>query len=111
MKHPLFSPAVNEIQNRKLPRKVFADVVEALTAAAYECGGISLSQQLLGIFLPELSNISAEAQHTRKQDHKFPDHLEEKIDLLLAFKFQDRTLIWEALTHPSWQRDDTTGSY
>lgn len=110
-KHPVFSPVVDPLLNRTLPRKVFADVVEALTAAAYECGGISLSQQLLGIFLPELSNISTEPQFTREKDHTFPVHLEEKIDLLLAFKFQNRALIWEALTHPSWQRDNTTGSY
>ncbi|KAJ5300141.1 ATP-dependent helicase dcl2 [Penicillium antarcticum] len=110
-KHPIFSPILNQYQNRTLPRKVFADVVEALTAAAYECGGISLSQQLLGIFLPELSNISTESECTQTEDHTFPIHLEEKIDLLLAFKFQNRALIWEALTHPSWQRDNTTGSY
>ncbi|KAJ5115579.1 ATP-dependent helicase dcl2, partial [Penicillium atrosanguineum] len=110
-KHPVFSPVVDQIQNRTLPRKVFADVVEALTAAAYECGGIPLSQQLLSIFLPELSNISTDLQCTREKEHRFPVHLEEKIDLLLAFKFQDRALIWEALTHPSWQRDSTTGSY
>ncbi|KAJ6003577.1 ATP-dependent helicase dcl2 [Penicillium canescens] len=110
-KHPLFSPILNQFQNRTLPRKVFADVVEALTAAAYECGGISLSQKLLGIFLPELSNISTESECTQTEDHAFPIHLEEKIDLLLAFKFQNRALIWEALTHPSWQRDNTTGSY
>ncbi|KAJ5300148.1 ATP-dependent helicase dcl2 [Penicillium antarcticum] len=110
-KHPVFSPVVDQLQNRTLPRKVFADVVEALTAAAYECGGIPLSQQLLGIFLPELSNISTKLQRTRDKDHTFLVHLEEKVDLLLAFKFQDRALIWEALTHPSWQRDNTTGSY
>ena len=110
-KHSVFSPIMDQLQNKTLPRKVFADVVEALTAAAYECGGISLSQQLLGIFLPELSNISTEPQCTREKDHMFPVHLDEKIDLLLVFKFQDRSLIWEALTHPSWQRDNTTGSY
>ena len=110
-KHSVFSPIMDQLQNKTLPRKVFADVVEALTAAAYECGGISHSQQLLGIFLPELSNISTEPQCTREKDPMFPAHLDEKIDLLLAFKFQDRSLIWEALTHPSWQRDNTTGSY
>ncbi|KAJ5751466.1 ATP-dependent helicase dcl2 [Penicillium nucicola] len=111
-KHPIFSPVVDELQNRTLPRKVLADVVEALTAAAYESGGISLARHLLGIFLPELSNTSSsEPQRTRKQDLTFPVHLEGKIDLLLGFKFRDRALIWEALTHPSWQRDSTTGSY
>jgi dsRNA-specific ribonuclease len=110
-KHPVFSPAVKQLQNRTLPRKVFADVIEALTAAAYESGGIPLSQQLLCIFLPELSNISVELQLIKDKDHTFPVHLEDKIDLLLAFKFQNRALIWEALTHPSWQRDNRTGSY
>jgi dsRNA-specific ribonuclease len=110
-KHPVFLPVVDESQNRTLPRKVLADVVEALTAAAYECGGMSLSQQLLGKFLPELSNISTKPQCTQKKDHTFPVHLEGKLDLLLGFKFQNRALIWEAVTHPSWQRDTTTGSY
>ncbi|KAJ5553757.1 hypothetical protein N7494_003135 [Penicillium frequentans] len=110
-KHPVFLPVANKLQIETLPRKVLADVIEALTAAAYECGGISLSQQVLGIFLPELSTISNEPQCKRKKDRTFPVHLEDKIDLLLAFKFQDRSLIWEALTHSSWQRDNTTGSY
>lgn len=110
-KHPVFSPIVKHLQNRTLPRKVFADVIEALTAAAYESGGLPLAQQLLGIFLPELSNASTELNLIEGKYHTFPVHLEEKIDSLLAFKFQNRALIWEALTHPSWQRDNRTGSY
>ncbi|KAJ5873617.1 ATP-dependent helicase dcl2 [Penicillium subrubescens] len=112
-KHPIFSPIMDQdqTQNRTLPRKAFADVLEALTAAAYECGGITLSQQLLGIFIPEIADISSAPQSAQKDYDAFSAHLNQKIDLLLAFKFKNRALIWEALTHPSWQRDSSTGSY
>ena len=110
-KHFMFSPHMNQMQNKGIPRKVFADVIEALAAAAYECGGIPLSQKLIGIFLPEIRDFSTAPPLTPKNDHMFAAHLDQKLDLLLTYKFHTRALIWEALTHPSWQRDSTTGSY
>ncbi|KAJ6125987.1 ATP-dependent helicase dcl2 [Penicillium samsonianum] len=97
--------------DKGIPRKVYADVVEALVAAAYEHGGISLSRKLVGIFLPEISDFTPIPQEQPKKNCQFPVHLEIKLDKLLGFKFKNRALIWEALTHPSWQRDQTTGSY
>ncbi|KAJ5429283.1 ATP-dependent helicase dcl2 [Penicillium cf. griseofulvum] len=110
-KHPIFWQNKGDAVNKAIPRKVFADVVEALVAAAYEHGGISLSRNLVGIFLPEISNFTSIPQEPSKKNCQFPVHLEIKLDKLLGFKFKNRALIWEALTHPSWQRDQSTGSY
>ncbi|KAJ5471839.1 hypothetical protein N7539_008782 [Penicillium diatomitis] len=111
LKYLMFSPAADRKQNRRFPKKTFADVLEALTAAAYESGGIPLSQELLAIFLPEIADISSALQSPQYEYYSFSTHLDQKIDLLLVFKFKNRALIWEALTHPSWQRDRTAGSY
>jgi dsRNA-specific ribonuclease len=110
-KHPLFSQKDDRGAKKEVPRKVYADVVEALVAAAYENGGMSLSRKCLSKFLPEICDFTTTTRQPQKQSCQFPVHLEMKIDQLLGFKFKDRTLIWEALTHPSWQRDQTTGSY
>ncbi|KAJ6126048.1 ATP-dependent helicase dcl2 [Penicillium samsonianum] len=110
-KHPIFWQNKGDAADKGIPRKVYADVVEALVAAAYEHGGNSLSRKLVGIFLPEISDFTPIPQEQPKKNCQFPVHLEIKLDKLLGFKFKNRALIWEALTHPSWQRDQTTGSY
>ncbi|KAJ5556705.1 ATP-dependent helicase dcl2 [Penicillium frequentans] len=107
-KHPVFAPFGDGFQIKELPRKIFADVIESLIGAVYISGGLSLSQKLLGIFFPEVADLLTAPQRTQKQ---FSCHLDPKLDILLDYKFKDRNLIWEALTHPSWQRDNTTGSY
>ncbi|CAI7595855.1 unnamed protein product [Penicillium crustosum] len=110
-KHPIFWQNKGNTVEKEIPRKVYADVVEALVAAAYEHGGISLSRNLVDIFLPEISGFTPIPHEPPKKNCQFPVHLEIKLDKLLGFKFKNRALIWEALTHPSWQRDQTTGSY
>jgi dsRNA-specific ribonuclease len=110
-KHPIFSQKKDGGTKREVSRKVHADVVEALVAAAYEYGGISLARKCVGKFLPEISDFTPTPRQPQRQTCQFPVHLETKLDQLLDFKFENRALIWEALTHPSWQRDQTTGSY
>ncbi|KAJ5288314.1 ATP-dependent helicase dcl2 [Penicillium antarcticum] len=110
-KHPIFSQKRVRGTKQEISRKIHADVVEALIAAAYEHGGMSLARKCVGKFLPEISDFTPTSRQPQKQKCRFPIHLEAKLDQLLDFKFKNRNLIWEALTHPSWQRDQTTGSY
>lgn len=110
-KHPVFSQQIDGGTNKQISRKAYADVVEAIVAAAYEHGGMSFSRKCVGKFLPEMSDFTPTPRQPQNQNCHFPVHLENKLDQLLDFKFKNRTLIWEALTHPSWQRDQSTGSY
>ncbi|KAG2000761.1 hypothetical protein GB937_010863, partial [Aspergillus fischeri] len=48
---------------------------------------------------------------TSKAGLVIPPELDKKIGVLVGHNFSDRYVIWEALTHPSWRRDTSTGSY
>lgn len=112
-KHPIFSESGEIAATQKLSKKKYADVIEALVAAAHESGGIPLSRSLIYTLLPEVFDSLPKSQQARipANLHHFSEHLELKLDDLLSFKFDNRDLLWEALTHPSWQRDQSTSSY
>ncbi|CAG8095579.1 unnamed protein product [Penicillium olsonii] len=110
-KHRAFSRKEEHESDQVIPKKVYADVVEALVAVAYKHGGVALSRKLVGIFLPELSHITPMQKELPKQNGRFSSHLDMKLDNIVGYRFTNRSLIWEALTHPSWQRDQSTSSY
>lgn len=98
---------------RKLSTKVLADVLETLIGAAYMDGGIDKAQACLHRFLPEIniltSNISSMITPTERGASNLIDS--NRLTRLLGYKFNDASLLTEALTHPSCEHDTTTQSY
>ncbi|KAL4992648.1 ATP-dependent helicase dcl2 [Aspergillus falconensis] len=96
---------------RSLSTKVLADVVEALIGAAYIDGGLYKAQDCILRFLPEIKPTSPESMST-SQDHKKPRLIQqESLEENIGYTFNDKTLLMEALTHPSCQYDASTQSY
>ncbi|KAJ5291466.1 ATP-dependent helicase dcl2 [Penicillium angulare] len=100
----------DKFPSRCTPGKMYADVVEALIAAAYKSAGLPLSRKLLEKFLPDISSVMPNFVSPDEPASLPPLHLEQKLDRILGYCFQKRSLIWQALTHPS-QRDCSTASY
>jgi len=106
-------PALPE---KELSSKMAADALEALFGAAYVDGGMPLAWSMIHLFLPNIirdapPSIGSSPDHNLSPILIAPPHLDNSIDQLVGYHFIDRSLIWEALTHPSWQRDLSTGSY
>ncbi|KAL4998324.1 ATP-dependent helicase dcl2 [Aspergillus recurvatus] len=96
---------------RSLSAKVLADVVEALIGAAYIDGGLCKAQSCIFRFLPEIQLARPESM-SMSQDHKKPCLIQQEIlEENIGYKFNDKTLLMEALTHPSCQYDASTQSY
>jgi dsRNA-specific ribonuclease len=98
---------------RAVSGKALADTLEALVGAAYVDGGMPLAWAMIHVFIPEVANgmPSLARQRASQPDFIMGPDVEEKVDRLIGYQFVDRSLVWEALTHPSWQRDLSTGSY
>lgn len=98
---------------REVPSKVLADVLEALVGAAYVDGGMPLAWSMIHVFLTKIGDQMPPIGSGRPPKHgsiTAPD-LEKKVDQLIGYQFVERSIIWSAFTHPSWQRDLSTGSY
>ncbi|KAH1973043.1 hypothetical protein KXV92_004860 [Aspergillus fumigatus] len=97
----------------ELPSKVLADVLEALIGASFVDGGYPSAWATMHRFLKPIPNAmpSFSGRPTSKAGLVIPPELDKKIDVLVGHNFSDRYVIWEALTHPSWRRDTSTGSY
>lgn len=101
---------------KELSSKMAADALEALIGAAYVDGGMALAWSMIHLFLPNVvrntpPSIGSSPDHNLSPIPIAPPHLDDNIDQLVGYHFTDRSLIWEALTHPSWQRDLSTASY
>ncbi|KAL4817898.1 ATP-dependent helicase dcl2 [Aspergillus spinulosporus] len=96
---------------RSMSAKVLADVVEALIGAAYIDGGLYRAQSCILRFLPEIQ-LTRPQSMPMSQDHKKP-HLiqQESLEKHIGYTFNDKTLLMEALTHPSCPYDASTQSY
>jgi dsRNA-specific ribonuclease len=96
---------------RSLSAKVLADVVEALIGAAYIDGGLYKAQSCILRFLPEIQ-LTRPQSTPKSEDHK-KHHLiqQENLETHIGYTFKDKTLLMEALTHPSCPYDASTQSY
>lgn len=98
---------------RQLSTKILVDMLEALIGATYIDGGIDRAQACLHRFLPEIniltSNISSMITPTERGASNLIDS--NRLTRLLGYKFNDASLLTEALTHPSYEHDTTTQSY
>jgi dsRNA-specific ribonuclease len=97
---------------RDISMKVLADVVEALIGAAYVDGGLDVARTCIHAFLP---NIRVEAPQPNKPS--ITSHLDPsssavlKAEAIIGYHFRNKTILFEALTHPSCDRDIQIESY
>ena len=104
-------------ETRQLSTKTLADVVEALIGAAFLDGGHPRILACLRTFLSEISWQSLEtcrenlAQIPLPNDSThFPPQLTQ-LEALVSYTFVTKSLLLEALTHPSHLGPDITPSY
>ncbi|KAH8164933.1 hypothetical protein CIB48_g3304 [Xylaria polymorpha] len=94
------------LPKREMSTKTLADVVESLVGAAFIDGGMPKALACLRIFLPDVEwyglidahKILSSGRDIKTQLH--PDH--EPLEELIGYKFQNKALLMEALTHTSW---------
>lgn len=110
---PTFRVNDSSVAKTPIPSKILADVLEALVGAAFSTGGYASAWETMHRFVEQIPNSmpSLSGRRVPEVGLAIPPELEKKIDELTGFNFRDRYVIWEALTHPSWRRDTSTGSY
>ncbi|CAM6085750.1 unnamed protein product [Calypogeia fissa] len=103
---------------RSVSKKMLVDVVEALISAAYLDGQYENAFECTRIFLPEIKAHSvgstfkpAVLDYDQKNSIHFdPTHFA-LLEELIGYKFRNRALLAEAMTHPSYEQDLAIGSY
>ncbi|KAI0449605.1 RNase3 domain-containing protein [Xylaria acuta] len=94
------------LSKRKMSTKTLADVVESLIGAAFVDGGMSKALACLRILLPEVEWHDLTDAHTTLSSRRdIITHLSpvyEPLEELVGYKFQNKALLMEALTHASW---------
>ncbi|OZJ04712.1 hypothetical protein BZG36_01815 [Bifiguratus adelaidae] len=103
-----------EAETHKLADKTLADVIEATLGAAFNSGGLEKAlEAAIALGLP-FANIKSwsdfaialaqeEAQRTPVQPLLAEKHVDiDRIEELCGYKFKDRMLVEEAMTHASW---------
>lgn len=101
--------------SRNMSTKTLADVVEALIGAAYIDGGANKVLSCLAVFLPEVSwapsSLQIEKLQTTYDDSiQYPPHFS-RLESLIGYNFNRKSLLVEALTHPSQYGSKTCASY
>ncbi|PLB44911.1 ATP-dependent helicase dcl2 [Aspergillus steynii IBT 23096] len=115
---PLISEKMIHVAARRsMSSKVLADVVEALIGAAFLEGGYFQAEACIHRFLPEVTPPSPEPQgktsHLPAIRHKetFRYLMDDPLQEQIGYTFNEDSLLFEALTHPSCQHDAFTQSY
>ena len=105
----------NSEETREMSTKTLADVVEALIGAAYLDGGEAKTLACLAVFLPEIPWAPLSQHHqtlgrSYELDIKFPPNFT-YVEQLINHTFNQKSLLIEALTHPSHQGPNSSASY
>ena len=114
---PLISELVtNSTETRNISSKVLADVVEALVGAAFIDGDLSSARACIHTFLPDIHTTDPKLGIAPTGGHSSRKNAANVLantnaELLVGHQFRDNTLLVEALTHPSCDRDTITESY
>ncbi|KAM0128328.1 hypothetical protein ACHAP3_008380 [Botrytis cinerea] len=97
---------VTEQKTREMSSKILSDVVEALIGACMVDGGIPKALKSLQLFFPELNWLPLETrQMTLYQQAANDLHLPialRPVEQILAYTFTKKSLLVEAMTHPSY---------
>jgi dsRNA-specific ribonuclease len=96
-------------EERKLGRKILADVIEALIGAAFIDGGLGAARSCINIFIPEI-RVGKPEISIFLPNHKNSTG-EPETELLIGYQFRNQALLLEALTHPTCDTDTNTESY
>ena len=102
-------------KKREMSTKTLADVVEALIGAAYCDGGPEKALQCLELFLPDVpwsTTLGAcEILYAVYQAQNVRSNQVDQFEQLISYQFNLKSLLIEALTHPSHHGPNTSASY
>ncbi|KAL9131198.1 MAG: hypothetical protein Q9217_000800 [Psora testacea] len=103
------------VRTREMSTKTLADVVEALIGAAYLDGGPNKALSCVSALLPEIPWLpwlnASHALHDlyeKQMQHAAPLR---EVEKLTGYDFKLKNILWEALTHPSYQGPSSNSSY
>lgn len=96
---------------RTVSTKVVADVVEALIGAAFVDGGLNSARDCIHTFLPEIRASCPLLTSHPPPTQGINTSAVLKAEAVIGYEFCNKTLLLEALTHPSCDRDTQNQSY
>lgn len=112
---PLYNDSANQPKRiREMSTKTLADVVEALIGASYLDGGSHKAAACLEIFLPKVpwsTALRASQILYGVYDLQIPSTRVVEAEKVISHDFNLKSLIVEALTHPSYYGPNTSSSY
>ena len=108
---PRVSDAERWLQaSRSISSKTLADVVEALIGAAYLEAGLPAAIKCMQIF-----SIGIGDQQLKNSLNQLPpvgnNRWVQEAERLVGYQFHNKSLLQEALTHPSYEKDVSSESY
>ncbi|KAK3683654.1 hypothetical protein B0T22DRAFT_255922 [Podospora appendiculata] len=117
--HKWTSPSVEDLVQtpldqtltRQLATKTLADVVEALIGISFISGGTPKALKCMSLFLPDVKWQSVEAGREALYQNT-PDNVSllitlKPVESLLGYTFNKKSLLVEAMTHPSFSASTT----
>ncbi|KAG6039717.1 hypothetical protein E4U41_002156 [Claviceps citrina] len=100
---------------RKMSTKTLADVMEALIGASYVDGGIAKAQACISLFVNEVPwrDVAENRNvfYARARDQVVLSPELQQLEELVGYRFTKRSLLLEAMTHPSCYFSHETRSY
>ncbi|WPH02283.1 putative RNA helicase/RNAse III [Acrodontium crateriforme] len=105
---PVYSSDDSQQPERTLSTKLLADVVEALIGVAWMDSGLSSVRKCIEVFLTDISSAPWDFAHSRPQHQS---NFALQAEQIIGRQFHSKSLLLEALTHPSCGSDSSTESY